>query len=118
MGDVRAAHLLVKHAGSRNPVSRRTNNQIKRSREEALAALAKFRAEIVGADDPIKTFFAIASRHSDCGSYRAGGDLGVFGRGQMQKPFEDATYALEIGEVSDVVSTDSGLHIILRLPVE
>lgn len=32
----------------------------------------------------------------------------------MQKPFEDATYALKVGEISDVISTESGVHLILR----
>ena len=32
----------------------------------------------------------------------------------MQRPFEEATYALDVGEISDVVSTDSGVHLILR----
>ena len=35
-------------------------------------------------------------------------------QGQMQRPFEEATYALKVGEISDVVDTDSGVHLILR----
>jgi len=59
-------------------------------------------------------FAEASAKRSDCGSYANGGDLGAFGRGAMQKPFEDATFALKVGEMSDIVSTDSGLHIILR----
>jgi hypothetical protein len=39
---------------------------------------------------------------------------GWFGRGQMQEPFEKATYGLKVGELSDIIDTDSGSHIILR----
>jgi len=39
---------------------------------------------------------------------------GTFGRKQMQKPFEDATYTLKVGELSEIVDTDSGVHTILR----
>jgi NIMA-interacting peptidyl-prolyl cis-trans isomerase 1 len=38
----------------------------------------------------------------------------VFGPGAMQKPFEDAVLALKVGELSGIVKSDSGLHIILR----
>ena len=60
-------------------------------------------------------FAQLANEYSECGSGDQGGDLGHFGPGQMQKPFEDATFALQIGEVSQIVDTDSGIHIIKRL---
>jgi len=82
-----------------------------RSKADALALLTKYREDIVSG----KTDFArLAQSESDCSSAGKGGDLGLFGRGQMQKPFEDATYALKVGELSGIVDTDSGLHIILR----
>ena len=40
--------------------------------------------------------------------------MGEFGRGDMMKPFEDASYALKVGEISGIVETDSGAHIIKR----
>ena len=60
------------------------------------------------------TLAELASKYSDCSSAKRGGDLGPFGRGSMQKPFEDAAFALAVGELSDIVDTDSGVHLILR----
>ncbi|RLN76858.1 hypothetical protein BBJ28_00001616 [Nothophytophthora sp. Chile5] len=75
------------------------------------AGALELRAEIVSGQ---ATFEDLATQYSDCNSGTRGGDLGPFGRGMMQKPFEDATFALQVGELSDVVDTDSGVHIILR----
>lgn len=60
-------------------------------------------------------FRQIALEESDCSSAKNGGDLGMFGRGQMQKPFEDAAFALAVGGISGIVDTDSGIHVILRI---
>ena len=59
-------------------------------------------------------FDEIARSVSECRSAAKGGDLGSFSRGQMQKPFEDATFALGVGELSQPVVTDSGVHLIVR----
>ncbi|KAI9912742.1 hypothetical protein PsorP6_005620 [Peronosclerospora sorghi] len=110
LDQVRASHLLIKHKGSRRPASRLSNN-ITRSKEEAIAQLRELRAQIVSGQ---AKFEDLAKEYSDCNSGTRGGDLGPFGRGMMQKPFEDATFALRVGELSDIVDTDSGVHIILR----
>jgi NIMA-interacting peptidyl-prolyl cis-trans isomerase 1 len=56
----------------------------------------------------------LAVSESDCSSARKMGDLGFFGKGDMQKEFEDASFQLKPGEVSRVVETASGLHLIER----
>ncbi|ELU41145.1 importin-9 [Rhizoctonia solani AG-1 IA] len=98
-GQMRASHLLVKHSGSRRPS------------KEAIQILEEYGAEI-GTDR--NKFAELASEHSDCSSHRNGGDLGWFGKGQMQKPFEDGVLALEVGGISGVVETESGVHLIMR----
>ncbi|WFD29338.1 peptidylprolyl isomerase [Malassezia sp. CBS 17886] len=132
---VRASHLLVKHRDSRRPSSWKevravcggeltTQPTITRSKEEAVAALREHQ-EALGKNPSPQEFGALAQQHSyvlsaraltcsDCSSARSGGDLGTFGPGQMQKPFEAAAFALPVGQLSDIVDTDSGVHLILR----
>ncbi|KAG6841736.1 hypothetical protein C0991_007622 [Blastosporella zonata] len=109
-GQVRAAHLLVKHRDSRRASSWKEAN-ITRTKEEAIDILKGYEAEIAGSPDK---FAELAEKHSDCSSHSNGGDLGWFGRGQMQKPFEEAAYGLEVGKFSPIISTDSGVHIVRR----
>lgn len=70
-----------------------------------------YREQIV---DGKASFADLAQKYSDCSSAKRGGDLGPFSRGAMQKPFEKAAFALKVGELSDPVETNSGVHIILR----
>ncbi|XP_037028390.1 peptidyl-prolyl cis-trans isomerase Pin1 [Bradysia coprophila] len=107
---VQASHLLVKHNKSRRPSSWREDD-ITRTKEEARKILQGYHERILSGE---VTLAQLAQKYSDCSSAKRGGDLGPFGRGAMQKPFEDATFALKVGELSDIVETDSGLHLIER----
>ncbi len=61
-----------------------------------------------------ESFAKLAEQYSIDGSRKRGGDLGYFSRGQMVKPFEDAAFKLEVGQVSDIVKTQFGYHVIKR----
>lgn len=107
---IRASHLLIKHAGSRRPSSWKEPT-ISRSKDEATSILLAHETRIRAGG---ATLGEIAVTESDCSSARKAGDLGFFGRGEMQKAFEDAAYALQPGQMSGVVETDSGMHLIQR----
>ncbi|XP_059615592.1 putative peptidyl-prolyl cis-trans isomerase dodo [Phlebotomus argentipes] len=107
---IQCSHLLVKHSKSRRPSSWRQEN-ITRSKEEAQKVLEGYLKQIQSGDASLPD---LAQKFSDCSSAKRAGDLGVFGRGVMQKAFEEAAFALKVGELSGIVDTDSGLHVILR----
>lgn len=95
---VRASHILVKvEQGAGEEVKAAARKKI----EEAQNRVKK------GED-----FGTLAKELSDCPSGKNGGDLNYFRRGQMVKPFEDAAFALKQGEVSGIVETRFGYHII------
>ena len=96
----RASHILVK-ADKSAPAAER-----QQARTKAQALLDEVRKAPA-------TFADVAKKNSDDpGSASKGGDLDFFGRGAMVKPFEDAVFALKPGEISDVVETDFGYHVI------
>ncbi|KAL5281619.1 PIN1 family protein [Megaselia abdita] len=107
---VQCSHLLVKHNKSRRPSSWREEN-IVRSKEEAREILEDYKKQIESGSTTLED---LASKYSDCSSAKRRGDLGMFGRGQMQRPFEEAAFALKVGKMSKIIDTDSGLHLILR----
>lgn len=94
---VRARHILVNVAAGDEAKAA--------ARKKAEELLAKVKA---GAD-----FADLATKNSDdSGTKSKGGDLGLFGRGKMVQPFETAAFALEPGQVSDIVESPFGFHII------
>ncbi|KAI3577434.1 hypothetical protein IWW34DRAFT_744733 [Fusarium oxysporum f. sp. albedinis] len=109
-GKIRAAHLLVKHRDSRRPSSWR-EAEITRTKEEALEIIQDHEQKIKSGSI---TLGELALTESDCSSARKRGDLGYFGKGDMQKEFEDASFGLQPGQMSGIVETASGLHLIER----
>jgi len=95
---INARHVLIKVAPDAD------ESEVAAARQAIEQILAEAKA---GAD-----FAALAKEHSQGPSAPRGGDLGFFSRGQMVKPFEDAAFALQPGEISDVVRTRFGFHII------
>lgn len=96
----KARHILIEVAADA------PDDVVAQAQVKAEAILAELRAAP-------ERFEELAKKESqDPGSAPAGGDLGYFGPGAMVKPFEDAAYALAVGQISDLVRTDFGFHII------
>lgn len=73
--------------------------------------LSGYRQKLI---DREATLSVLAKQFSDCSSAKRNGDLGSFKKGQMQKAFEDVSFRLRVGQLSQPVETSSGIHIILR----
>ena len=101
-----ASHVLVMHRRSE-----RVPPNVTRTPEEARARAAEvLRRARTGQD-----FAALAREFSDePGAASSGGSLGTFGHGSMVPPFERAAFALAVGQISDVVETPFGFHVIKR----
>jgi peptidyl-prolyl cis-trans isomerase D len=96
---VRARHILIKVDSGADEETK----QAARARSEALLKRAR-----AGED-----FAELARKHSqDEGSAKKGGDLGFNPKGRMVTPFDDAQFALEPGQISDVVESTFGFHVI------
>ena len=96
----RASHILI-NAGKDMPQA---------EREKAKARAEELLAEVRKAPN---SFAELAKKNSqDPGSAPKGGDLDYFGRGAMVKPFEQAVFAMKVGDISDVVESEFGYHII------
>ena len=99
-GQIRASHILLD-----------TRGKDEVGKTEAKAKIEELLKQVkAGAD-----FAALAGANSDCPSRSKGGDLGFFGKDQMVPPFSEAAFALKEGEISDVVETQFGYHIIKKL---
>jgi parvulin-like peptidyl-prolyl isomerase len=103
---VAASHVLIQYKGSM-----RASPDVKRTKDEA----KKLAAEVLNKAKKGQDFAGLAKQYSDePGAKDRAGNLGKFGKGQMVKPFADAAFALKPGQVSDIVETDFGFHVIKR----
>jgi len=100
--EVCASHILVKVKASPEAAEGHPDDEARKIAESLVA-------QVKGGGD----FAAIAKKSSeDKGSAAGGGDLGCFGRGHMLPAFENVAFSLKAGEISDVVKTDFGYHVI------
>jgi hypothetical protein len=104
--EVAASHILISYKGAD-----RADAKIKRGKQAAKKEANRIRDLILNEG---KDFAEMAKEHSDGPSGPKGGDLGKFKFEVMAKPFSEAAFALEVGEVSEVVETGFGFHIIKR----
>ena len=95
---VKTSHILI-------PVEEADTEEMKAEKKQKLEGILE---QVRGGAD----FAELAQEHSSCPSKARGGDLGFFPRGQMVGEFDEAAFALEVGQVSDVVETQFGYHII------
>jgi hypothetical protein len=104
--EVGARHVLVAYKGADH-----ARPYITRSREEALALAEQLRKRVLDGED----FAVVAKENSDdAGSAAMGGDLGKFRREEMVPEFSDAVFAMKPGDVSAVVESAFGFHVIQR----
>ena len=102
---ISAKHILVMHQDSQ-----RKPADVARSKEEALTRIT----ECLQRAREGEKFEDLAREYSDGPSGPDGGDLGSFGRGQMVPEFEEAIFAAEVGDITEIVETPFGYHIIYR----
>lgn len=104
--NIRARHILISFRGARS-----AGEGVGRTREEARALALQIAHS---ARDSANDWVALHREYSNEEGSPAGGDLGLFGRGQMVPEFERAAWALEVNEISDPIESPFGFHIIQR----
>ncbi|CAJ1373584.1 unnamed protein product [Effrenium voratum] len=114
---VRLRHILLKHRECKSTIDKVRNKQVKRSRGDAERLLRAVLEECQN-DPGMKIFTQRCKEMSECQScLKAGelvGDLSWVKPGKYGQNFDDVAFALSVGQISDLVDTDQGVHIILR----
>ncbi|AXK40236.1 SurA N-terminal domain-containing protein [Crenobacter cavernae] len=118
VSDAEVAKYLQDHAGDVGKEERRASHillTVPAGAKPADKAKVKMDADAILKDvraNPAKFAELAKARSQDPGSAVKGGDLGFFAQGMMVKPFNDAVFSLKPGQISDLVETEFGYHII------
>ncbi len=101
--EIKASQILICYEGATRCDKTTSKDEARKKIEDLKTKLTK------------DNFSLLAKENStEPGASQSGGDLGWFGRGLMVKPFEDAAFALKVGQISDIVETEFGFHLILE----
>merc|ERR1719440_356950 len=111
--EVSIFHLLKKHKDSREPKTWR-GVRATCTKGKAKQQVASLRKRLEAAASASQAFVDLAREHSDSASAQRGGDLGIIAKGALEADLEDAAFGLGPGQLSEVIETHEGIHLLLR----
>lgn len=100
-------HVLIRYQGAQN-----AGPEVTRTKQDAFKLASEIQRKLTSGSD----FAEVARENSEDSSAERGGDVGSHGRGRLAAAYEEALFKMKVGEISVVVESENGYHVIQRLP--